>query len=83
MANEAQDLAEAGHGQQTAVLRVCNLPYLAQNSWLQLGALEELDGDLARDDAELLGVCLLEEVLEDALLFRGEVEDGLVCAPLA
>lgn len=83
VSDEAQDLAKAGHGQQTAVLCVCNLPYLAQDGWLQLGALEELDGDLACDDAELLGVGLLEQVLEDALLLWGEVEDGLVCACLA
>lgn len=83
VSDEAQDLAEAGHGQQTAVLRVCNLPYLAQDRRLQLGALEELDGNLACNHAELLGVGLLEQVLEDALLFGREVEDGLVCASLA
>ena len=83
MSNETQDLAEAGHGQQTAVLRVCNLPYLAQHRRRKLGALEELDGDLACDDAKLLCVGLLEEELEDALLIGREVEDGLVCACLA
>ena len=83
MADEAQDLAKAGHGQETAVLRVCNLPYLAQNGGRELGALEELDGDLARYDAQLLCVGLLEEVLEDALLLGRQVEDGLVCAALA
>lgn len=83
VSDQTQDLAEAGHGQQTTVLCVCDLPYLAQDSWLELGALEELDGNLARYDAELLCVCLLEEVLEDALLVRCEVEDGLVCAALA
>jgi hypothetical protein len=80
VADETQDLAEAGHGQQTAVLRVGNLPYFAQDSRRELGTLEELDGDLARDDAELLGVGLLEKKLEDALLLGGQVEDGLVCA---
>jgi hypothetical protein len=80
VADEAQDLAEAGHGQQTAVLRIGNLPYLAQDSRRELGALEELDGNLARDDAELLCVGLLEEELEDALLLGRQVEDGLVCA---
>lgn len=83
VADEAQDLAEAGHGQQTAVLRVCNLPYLAQDGRRQLGALEELDGNLARDDAQLLRVGLLEQVLEHALLFWGEVEDGLACASVS
>jgi hypothetical protein len=83
VADETQDLAEAGHGQQAAVLRVCDLPYLSQHRRRKLGALEELDGYLACDDAELLGVGLLEEELEDALLVRGEVEDGLVCARLA
>jgi hypothetical protein len=83
VSDETQDLAEAGHGQQTAVLRVCYLPYFAQYRWRKLGPLEELDGDLACDDTELLGVGLLEEVLEDALLVGREVEDGLVCAWLA
>jgi hypothetical protein len=83
VSDQTQDLAEASHGQQTAVLRVCYLPYFAQYGRLELGALEELDGNLARDDAELLRVCLLEEILEDALLVGCEVEDGLVCACLA
>jgi len=83
VADETQDLAEAGHGQQAAVLRVGNLPYLAQHRRRQLRPLEELDGDFARDDAELLGVGLLKQVLEDALLLGREVEDGLVCARLA
>lgn len=83
MADETQDLAEAGHGQQPAVLRVCNLPYFTQHRRRKLRPLEELDGDLACDDAQLLCVGLLEQVLEDALLVGGEVEDGLVCACLA
>lgn len=83
MSDETQDLAEAGHGQETAVLRVCNLPYFAQDSWRQLGTLEELDGNFSCDDAELLCVGLLEEILEDALFLRGEVEDGLVWTGLA
>jgi hypothetical protein len=83
VSDETQDLAEAGHGQQTAVLRVCYLPYLSQYSRRKLGALEELDGNLAGDDAQLLCVGLLEQELEDALLLRGEVEDGLVCTCLA
>lgn len=83
VADQTQDLAEAGHGQQAAVLRVCNLPYLAQHGGGQLGALEELDGDLARYDAKLLCVGLLEEVLEHALLVGRQVEGGLVYAPLA
>jgi hypothetical protein len=33
VSNEAQDLAEASHGQETAVLRVCNLPYFTQYGW--------------------------------------------------
>lgn len=77
VADQAQDLAEAGRRQQAAVLGVGNLPYLAQHGGLQLGALEELDGDLAGDDAELLGVGLLEQVLEGALLFGGQVERRL------
>jgi hypothetical protein len=77
VADQAQDLAEAGRRQQAAVLRVCDLPYLAQHGGLQLGALEELDGHLAGDDAELLGVGLLEEVLEGALLVGREVETAL------
>lgn len=83
VSNEAQDLAEAGHGEQAAVLRVCNLPYLAQDGRGQLGALEELDGDLARYDAELLCVGLVEEVLEYALLVGRQVEDGLVCGAVS
>lgn len=83
MPNKTEDLAEAGHGQETAVLRVCNLPYFTQNSWCELGAFEELDGNLACYYAELLCVGLLEEILEDALLFWCEVENGLVCACLA
>jgi hypothetical protein len=71
VSDEAQDLAEAGHGQETAVLRICNLPYLTQ------------DRDLACDYAELLGIGLLEEILEHALLVGREVEDGLACAWLA
>jgi hypothetical protein len=83
VSDEAQDLAEAGHGQETAVLGVCNLPYFTQHGWCQLSALEELDGDLACYDAQLLRVGLLEEKLEDALLLGRQVEDGLVCALLA
>jgi hypothetical protein len=83
VSDETQDLAEAGHGQQTAVLRVCNLPYLTKHRRRKLGALEELDGNLAGYDAKLLCVGLLEEELEDALLIRREVEDGLVCTCLA
>jgi hypothetical protein len=83
VADETQHLAEASHGQQTAVLRVGNLPYLAQYCRRKLGALEELDGDLACYYAELFCVGLLEEILEDALLLRCEVEDGLVYACLA
>lgn len=83
VADETQHLAEAGHGQQAAVLRVCNLPYFAQYCRRELGALEEFDGNLACYYAELLCVGLLEEILEDALLFWCEVEDGLVCACLA
>ena len=78
MSNEPQDLAETRHGEQAAVLRVCNLPYFAQDGGGQLGALEEFDCDFACDDAELFRVGLLEEVLEDALLLGGQVEDGLV-----
>jgi hypothetical protein len=80
VADQAQDLAETRHGQQATVLGVCNLPYLAQDCGCKLGALEELDGDFACDDAELLCIGLLEEMLEDALLLGREVEDGLVCA---
>lgn len=83
MADQTQDLAEAAHGQQPAVLRVGNLPYFAQHRGCQFCALEELDGNLACDDAELLRVGLLEEKLEDPLLLWGEVEDGLVCDGLA
>jgi hypothetical protein len=83
VSDEAQDLAEAGHGQETTVLGVSNLPYFTQDSWCQLGALEELDGDLACYDAQLLCVGLLEEILEDALFLGREIEDGLVCALLA
>ena len=83
VSDEAQDLAETRHGQETAVLRVCNLPYFAQDGWCQLGALEELDGNLAGYDAQLFRVCLLEEILEDALFLGRQVEDGLVCAALA
>jgi len=83
VADEAQDLAEAGHGQQAAVLRVGNLPYLAQDSGRELGALKELYGNLSCNDAQLLRVGLLEEVLEAALLLGREVEQGLVWAGLA
>jgi hypothetical protein len=81
--DQTQHLAEARHGQETAVLRVGNLPYLAQDGWGKLGALEELDGNFACDDAQLLCVGLVEEILEDALFLGREVEDGLVCAWLA
>ena len=83
VADQTQDLAEAGRGQEAAVLRVCNLPYLAQHGRRKLGPLEELDGDLARDDAELLRVGLLEQVLEGALLVGREVQDGMVWVGLA
>lgn len=79
VADQAQDLAEARRRQQAAVLRVCNLPYLAQDGGSQFGALEELDGDFARDDAQFLGICLLEQILEGTLLVGGQVEDGVVC----
>lgn len=42
-----------------------------------MGALEEGDGILARNDAELILVGLLEEVREGAFLFGAEVERGL------
>ena len=83
VSDQAQDLAEARHGQQAAVLRVCDLPYLAQDGRGQLGALEELDGNLACYHTKLLCVGLLEEVLEHALLVRRQVEHGLVCAASA
>lgn len=83
VSDESQNLAEARHGQQAAVLCVCNLPYLAQHGRGQLGALEELDGDLARYDAKLLCVGLLEEVLEYPLLIGCEVQGRLVCVVLA
>ena len=79
MPNQAQHLAEARRRQQAAVLCVCNLPYLAQHGGLELGAFEELDGNLAGDDAELLRVGLLEEVLECALLVGREVQ-AVFCA---
>ena len=74
VADQTQDLAEACRRQQASVLCVCDLPYLAQHGWLQLRPLEELDGDFACDDAELLRVGLLEEILEGALLVGGEVQ---------
>jgi len=58
--DQAQDLAEASHGQETTVFCVCNLPYFAQDGRLELCALEELDGNLARDDSELLCIGLRE-----------------------
>jgi hypothetical protein len=83
VSNESQDLAETRHGQQTTVLRIGNLPYLSQYCRRKLGSFKELDSDLACYDAELLCVGLLEEILEDALLFGCEIEDGLVYACLA
>jgi hypothetical protein len=83
VADQTQHLAEARRGQEAAVLRVCYLPYLAQHGRRKLRPLEELDGDLACDDAELLRVGLLEEVLKCALLVGGEVEDGVVCVESA
>lgn len=80
MTYETQDLAETGHGQKTAVLCVCNLPYLTQYSWRKLSPLEKLDGNLARYYTKLLCVCLLKEILEHTLLLAAEVEDRLVCA---
>jgi hypothetical protein len=78
VSDQTQHLAEAGRGQETAVFCICNLPYLAQHGRGQLRPLEKLDSDLACDDAELLRVGLLEEVLESALLVRSKVEDGMV-----
>jgi hypothetical protein len=78
MANQTQDLAEARRGQETAVLCICNLPYLTQHGRGQLGALEEFDSDLSGNDTKLLRVGLLEQVLEGALFVGREVEDGVV-----
>lgn len=77
VADQAQNLAEACRRQQAAVLCVCDLPYFAQHGRLQLRPLEELDGDFACDDAELLRVGLLEQVLEGALLVGREVQAAL------
>lgn len=54
--NEAQNDAEAGPGEQTTVLSVGNLPYLAEDLWVEGGALEERYGALASDNAQLVGI---------------------------
>jgi hypothetical protein len=51
VSNEAQNDAETGPSEQTAVLGVRNLPYLAEDLWVKGGALEEGDGAFAGDDA--------------------------------
>lgn len=83
MPNESQHLTEASHGQQTTVLCICYLPYLAQYSRGQLGALKELDCNFARYDTEFLCICLLKEILEHTFLFRRQVEYGLIYVRLA
>jgi hypothetical protein len=51
VSDETKDDAEAGPGEQTAVLSVGNLPYLAQDLRVEGCALEEGHGALASDDA--------------------------------
>lgn len=79
MANQPQGDAEARLGQEAAVFRVGNLPYLAQDVGSNSCLLKELDGNLARDDAEAVRVGLVEEGAEVLLLLLGEVQDGVVC----
>jgi len=61
MTDESQGNTEARLGQETAVLRVCNLPYLAQDIGSDSGLFKELDGDLSCDDSQTLLVCLGKE----------------------
>jgi hypothetical protein len=51
VSNESQDDAEAGPGEQSAVLSVRNLPYLAEYLRVQGGTLEEGNGAFSSDDA--------------------------------
>jgi hypothetical protein len=51
-----------------------HMPYFSERVFRNLGARKQRDGDLARDDAIVLGVCLLEQEVEDAALLVGEIE---------
>ena len=77
MSYQPQDHAEARLRKQTAILRVCNLPYLAEYVWGYIGALEEGDGVLSCDHSQLVLVGLLEEVGECALLVGAEIKNGV------
>lgn len=39
-----------------------------------MGFLEERNGNLAGDDAEVCGICNLEKLIEDALLFCSKIQ---------
>lgn len=78
MSNQPQHHAEAGLREKTTVLRVCYLPYLSQYAGRYLGALKEADGALARNDPELIAICLVEEVGVRTFLLVRKVEDGMI-----
>ena len=79
MSDESQDDAETGPGEQSAVLSVRNLPYLAEDLRVQSGSLEEGYGAFTSDDAQLISVGKSEEVCKSAFFVGGEVQDGGVC----
>jgi hypothetical protein len=79
VSNETQNDAEARPGEQATVLSVRDLPYLAEDLRVEGGAFEEGHGAFASDYAQLVGIGEVEQVGEDAFLFRREVEDCRVC----
>jgi hypothetical protein len=78
VSDESQDDAETGPGEQSAVLSVRNLPYLAEDLRVQSGSLEEGYGAFTSDDAQLISVGKSEEVCERAFLVGREVQNGRV-----
>jgi hypothetical protein len=56
VSNETENDAEARPGEQATVLRVRDLPYLAEDLRVEGGAFEEGHGAFASDYAQLIGV---------------------------
>jgi hypothetical protein len=78
MSNQSQHHTEAWLREKTAVLGICELPYLSEDVGRYMGAFEEGDCVLAGDDAELVLVGLREEEGEGTFLVGTQVEDGML-----
>lgn len=79
MSDQAKGDAKTGWGEEATVLLVGELPDLTEYPRVQPGLLKELDGDLAGNDPNALGVCLSEELAVDSFLVGTEVQVRGTC----